>query len=1691
MTESNQRLADLVTVDADFKPSVQLPTDFDHVHLNERLIKSYIPTSDSIALFTEIARSLNPNSTERARTLVGTYGTGKSDMLLMICNYLSRPVDDPVMQSFYQRLKAVDPVKHDIIYQQRANRPPFLIVLLQADPDTRFPGFVLHGLNHALAQQGLADVMAETKYDAARQQLERWQSDQHPLFQTFYRTLQENEGKEIAGLLAELASPQADLVFPAFERVFKKVTGTEFNIYGYSQPHEAFIKVTRLLHERGTHSGVLLVCDEFTEFLRRYERAIDQQSSEVDSETMAVQNVAERSTSSGAAQLHFLVASLESFAAASMESKSGQARKAIERVGGRFKQHSLAVQASEELIKGAICKQPGVLLLPNRQRDELLDIASAIWKQQGHNREWVRDTIVEGCFPLHPLTTYALPLLNRNVAQSQRTMFQFLKSDEGLMGFVNRENLKTQFSDWHTLLTLDVLFDYFHESIATRKPDLMDAYNHSLQSLHTANVDIRLAERVLKTITLCEVVTPDEILTPTRSRLQQALNLPAEASDDLQTALTTLEQVEAIYPPETEHGLYSLPMPGRVSVVRLRQKVRDQSHTLATRVETLQAKHSAPAVEARMYNQQRGTHRELTAFYVGVEALSQPARLKRDLASASDALLWYVVATSDTERATAQSAARELTRQHDHLVVAVPVVPLEILSALRDYEALTKVRNDPDVESSARAYLLDTGTIGKTYKTNLEQALTTLKDFRQWEWFTRGGSAHTVPGQQKVYEVASKLMEQLFPDTPPHQLGQHFKPGTPSTSLKKAVESIIKGDVSIAKTKKGQVESIVRASASSLGILKLDRTDGAFEIYTPDQPDARLMHSRKVWRLLHDNLAAGKSWAGIADTLRKPPYGLYDSLLLVYLAAFITCHADSIEIAYKKAIAGRPNVDTDLLANLLARPQDYTLKFQPLSEAERRWLRGLVEQGLKRQAGASTAQGKSLRASVADQVQAWVKQLKLPLFVEHLEPAILQEIMPDIPQAHLAVALLLIQEKQNLDAVLMQDIPARLGAPADRTQWQEADVNELIARFAEVCSTLCQFPYTLLQYVERRIATCFGCEHLAAEEQWNAIYEWRQKKQIVNPETLYSPARSLFRLTNDPRGSIEQNILNEYAKTIVGINTDYQRWSSLDSLSRLEQEIEKVRQQIEAQWREAAPGEEVWLDGLASAASGRALTSASTGEVANHLVAWAAGCSWPACAATIAPQHLQRFYPDLEDTQQCQDVSSLLQRVAYDAAQWEAEVVETLAKQFGIQSWRKQEVQDALTRFAAALQRAAQFDVLLRQYVLTSTARLFADEQWSPGQDTQSSISDILTHWQEAHSLPEQNDLSEDARTLLRHIHADTTTTETLLLSTLPRAFADIGQAYQQWTDCQMLDHYLARVRLVVNEINAYVPLTYAEQSWLTGIVTKGLQQPLHETSFEQRRLLSIVAKHVHAWLAEQKLPQFSLTLGEAELRTLLPAVEEYVITSSRLLLNSFPHGPEHIESLLLDTLPASLIEETTRSADWCPQDTNNLLERFGVVCQLIRSLNEHIEHDVYMTLGSVFGVADKEDTTPTIVAGIRQWAQQHILLSGEKLSPNAEALYEALRMLDANPRNALLERLPKKIQEIRQPYNLWQDWQTRDEYIAVLREAAQEIEQRGHVGEATPRVRNLWEEFKQQYQNLTADEQRWLIKAFNEELRQ
>src|SRR5579864_978519 len=98
------RMTDLVKVQSDFRPSVVLPDDFFVQALNQHFVSNYIPTEETLDIFMTLRESLQPGSEQRAHLFHGTYGTGKSDLMLMIANYMTRDPDEPLLQPFFEKL---------------------------------------------------------------------------------------------------------------------------------------------------------------------------------------------------------------------------------------------------------------------------------------------------------------------------------------------------------------------------------------------------------------------------------------------------------------------------------------------------------------------------------------------------------------------------------------------------------------------------------------------------------------------------------------------------------------------------------------------------------------------------------------------------------------------------------------------------------------------------------------------------------------------------------------------------------------------------------------------------------------------------------------------------------------------------------------------------------------------------------------------------------------------------------------------------------------------------------------------------------------------------------------------------------------------------------------------------------------------------------------------------------------------------------------------------------------------------------------------------------------------------------------------------------------------------------------------------------------------------------------------------
>jgi hypothetical protein len=159
----------------------------------------------------------------------------------------------------------------------------------------------------------------------------------------------------------------------------------------------------------------------------------------------------------------------------------------------------------------------------------------------------LRQMVVEGSYPLHPMTVAMLPHVAEMVAQNQRTMFTFLCSQESrtLSDMLNRTPLPKP-EEHIPLLTTDQLWDYFENAIG--QDDLgkkaLRLYNTAVSKLE-ARSDDELAPRLLKVMGLFELLAlrGGNVLQfpPDERRLSLALDLRTEEErEQLRAALPRL-----------------------------------------------------------------------------------------------------------------------------------------------------------------------------------------------------------------------------------------------------------------------------------------------------------------------------------------------------------------------------------------------------------------------------------------------------------------------------------------------------------------------------------------------------------------------------------------------------------------------------------------------------------------------------------------------------------------------------------------------------------------------------------------------------------------------------------------------------------------------------------------------------------------------------------------------------------------------------------------------------------------------------------------------------------------------------------------------------------------------------------------------------------------------------------------------
>ena len=181
------KYSDLLSINKNFQYSVNI--DFD---LNDpKKIEQYIPTRDVCDVLKVYVRSLLGYEKDKATTLVGPYGKGKSFLILVLLYIASVKAND-TLKSLIDRIRVIDGELANYIFELKEKNRKFLPVIINSNYDDISQSFLL-ALNDALIREGLDKIVPNTVFDVCLEMIDKWEKDPELSIKTLEKCLDVNK----------------------------------------------------------------------------------------------------------------------------------------------------------------------------------------------------------------------------------------------------------------------------------------------------------------------------------------------------------------------------------------------------------------------------------------------------------------------------------------------------------------------------------------------------------------------------------------------------------------------------------------------------------------------------------------------------------------------------------------------------------------------------------------------------------------------------------------------------------------------------------------------------------------------------------------------------------------------------------------------------------------------------------------------------------------------------------------------------------------------------------------------------------------------------------------------------------------------------------------------------------------------------------------------------------------------------------------------------------------------------------------------------------------------------------------------------------------------------------------------------------------------------------------------------------
>ncbi len=789
------KIKEIITIKSGMASYVDLRKElFDPDACRQRMT-SYKPIKSHRDVFERIAKALDPKD-RRCYLLTGSYGTGKSHLCLMLANYFMHQSDVSELKEFFASYSEEDKSRAKVLSQKRA-KGRYLVAVPHVKSRGNFEELVLRSIDEALEREEF-ECDLDSHYQEAIRRIKFWQENwksgniRVDFYKLFCEELQDKFSNWTTDKLIKGLKEYSPDALQVFRQIHKSITANEFT-YSKDNLVDILTDINSAKKFQERFKGIVIIFDEFGDLLNDGRVGYSTFLSFSHLCTLGYKNWKGN-------QLIFIGTAHKSFISYAKTTTAVD----LSTLSDRIYEIALQTEGMEDIIAAIVIPQKKHPLwqehiakhesLFNQFPNDCKRLGIFNWLPAPH----LCEKIIKDIYPMHPMATYCLLNLAKEIGSDNRSVFTFFSGEfENVIGsypwFIQNKDILD--SKGHLVLyTTDFLFTYFKESLVSTNKELREATREYARNYETTVRELNkyvnqkkqgklfdekdaLMESILKVMLIHEIV----VVNNSEENFFFSLNFRTnEQKKQLESRLELLTKAKVLYHNRI-NDVYEFKRSDIIDIDQMIDEFKSDENNypkdIVAKLEKFAPlKSDSIHIEAKDYNQSHNEDKRLYRLFClpndlpstkkvkdkeisFFEYIEQERQAETNFKKSYEGIALYVICKDQESIDKTHNLVTK--NSSERIAVAIPKEPIPVTETIFNLMAIEHIKISENIEEFSTQDKALINESERLYKEKLIKVRDKYLSAEYIEWHGKFGKIIQVD-PRKDYDIANKVIEPLY-----------------------------------------------------------------------------------------------------------------------------------------------------------------------------------------------------------------------------------------------------------------------------------------------------------------------------------------------------------------------------------------------------------------------------------------------------------------------------------------------------------------------------------------------------------------------------------------------------------------------------------------------------------------------------------------------------------------------------------------------------------------------------------------------------------------------------------------------------------------------------------------------------------------------------------------------------------------